>query len=433
MAARALPQRLQQTSKTLACLIAISTSSAACQLAETATEVETNLSTDEAVYLQRYEALAARRVAGVGLAGYDPLETVAGAEPTQDLPRTDAAARTLAPATWKTIEAYAGERNSSALIVWRRGAIEYERYYGDTTRESLLVSRSLAKPLATIAIGRALQLGHIDNLSQPVADFITEWQGTPKAAIELRHLLQMRSGLLPQGRASGPDDVLNRAYLHPRHGEVIINEYPLVDPPGSRYEYANANTELVAVIIERATGVRYGDWLTQQVLIPLGAAGGEIWVNRPGGLGHAGCCILLPAETYLRLGILLLNNGRYGNHQLLDEAFVQAMKTPAPQNPHAGMGLYVAGEYVAARGAANPDRGVGLTQHSEPYRAADLFLFDGNGHQVLYMVPSDDLIVMRLGARPPAELPWDNSLLPNRVIEGIARAPGEEAPIPQAP
>jgi CubicO group peptidase (beta-lactamase class C family) len=103
-------------------------------------------------------------------------------------------------------------------------------------------------------VGRALSLGKIRSLDQPVADFITEWRGDPRRSkILVRHLLDMRSGFLPQAPATTAEDILNRAYLHPRHDEIIIHDYPVVDEPGTRYEYNNATSELIAVLIERAS------------------------------------------------------------------------------------------------------------------------------------------------------------------------------------
>ena len=216
-----------------------------------------------------------------------------------------------------------------------------------------------------------------------------------------------------------PDDVMNRAYLHPYHIEVILAEYPLVHEPGSRYDYSNANAELIAPIIERATGRRYEDWVSEAVLQPLGAAGGEIWINRPGGIPHAGCCALLPAETYLRLALLLLDEGRWQGERLLPEGYVEEMLTPTRYNPHTGMGVYVAGPYVEGRGAANPDLEIGKTAHSEPYLDRDLFLFDGNGNQVVYVVPRHELVILRVGQRPPKDRPWDNTELPNRLLRAL--------------
>lgn len=391
------------------------------------TAADPSAPSDEEIYAERFAAYNAGNL--VGLNAYDPLKPVPGTSTFEALPR--ATETTISTDALSAAEAYAAERNSSALIIVRNGQVELERYFEPNTSDSLLVSRSLAKPLGVIAIGRAIAEGHIDSVDQSAADFITEWKDTPKQDILIRHLLDMRTGLLPQGRAEGPDDVLNRAYLHPRHDEVIINEYPLVGTPGERYDYANANSELVAVIIERATGIKYEDWLAEQVFQPLGARGGDIWMNREGGTAHAGCCILLPADTYLRMALLYLNNGNWQGDQLLPEGFVDMVATATPQNPHAGMGVYVAGPYIERRGAANPDIPFGQTLHSEPYLAEDLFLFDGNGHQVAYIVPSADLVILRTGTRPDEGLDWDNSVLPNTILSGIA-FPDGEGPAPQS-
>ena len=385
---------------------------------------------DEKEYLERFRQLAEARYAGAGLNAYDPLEPVPGAPQPLPLPR--ARTNTIAPEALNRAAVYAGNANSSAFIVWRKGFIEAEHYFGDADRNTLLVSRSLAKPITVLAVGRAIQLGYITSLDQSVADFVTEWRGTKKAAIRIRYLLDMRTGLLPQALATTPEDILNRAYLHPRHDEVIVHDYPLTHEPGSRYEYSNANSELVALVIERATGQRYGHWVSEQILEPLNAPGGQVWVNRPGGLAHAGCCILLPAESWLRMAILLLKDGVWDGQRLLPEGYVDEMRTPTPQNEHAGMGLYVAGRYVERRGAANPEVLIGRNYHSEPYLAEDLFLFDGNANQVVYVVPSEQLVILRMGVRPPNEPEWDNAYLPNTLISAIRLEPGSVPLVPQS-
>ncbi len=373
---------------------------------------------DEALYRQRFRALAERIGGGSGgLAAYDPLKTVAGA--ANPVPLEKAMTPGISTAATEAATEYARAMNSTALLIWRDGALEAEAYFGGASRETPLVSLSLAKPLSVIAVGRAMRKGHIASLDEAAADYFHEWRGTPRAAIRIRHLLGMRSGLKPQAPAPDIDDILNRAYLHPRHDEVLINDYPLTDEPGSRYEYSNANAELVAPLIERATGIEYEDWVSREILAPLGAMGGQVWMNREGGTAHAGCCWLLPAETWLRLAILLINDGKAHGRQLLPEGFVDEMSAATPQNPHAGLGVYVAGRYTRRRGAAHPDRNIGETLHSEPYLAHDLFLFDGNSNQVVYIVPSARLIVARLGKRPPAAPEWDNAYLINTVLRGL--------------
>lgn len=391
------------------------------------TSVADQRAAEEAVYMERYEAQAAAAQQGGGLPAYDTLEPVAGADQAQPI-RTGAP--DISSSALEMARTFAADRNTSAFLVWHQGALVEETYFGENDRNALINSKSLAKPITAIVIGRAIAEGYVQSLDQPVADFITEWQDDPgKSKILIRHLLDMRTGLLPQGNPTGPEDVLQRAYLHPRHDQVIIDEYPLINPPGTRYEYANANSELIAPLIERASGMRYADYLTKMVLEPLGAEGGTVFVNRPGGTAHSGCCIQLPAQTYLKLGILLLQDGVWAGTRLLPEGYVAAMRTPTAENPHAGLGVWVAEPYIKRRGSLNPGLDIGRTLHSEPYAASDLFLFDGNSHQVVYIVPSKDLVILRTGSYPPKERPWDNSLIPNMIIGGIQAERGDIAPI----
>ncbi|WP_194743391.1 serine hydrolase domain-containing protein [Thermaurantiacus tibetensis] len=381
----------------------------------------------ERIYLERFRA----QMAGSGetAASYDPLEAVPGARRPARLPVAPPQAKGLDPGALAEAARVAEAARSSAFLVWRDGALVAERYFGGATAETPLVAKSLAKPLTAIAVGRAIALGRIRSLDQPVADFLPEWRGTPKAEMRVRHLLDMRSGLLAQGFSTDPSNIWSRAYLSPVHERVILEEYPLTDPPGSVYEYANVTSELVALVIERATGMRYARFLSEEVLKPAGLAGGQVWVNRPGGLAHSGCCILLPARTFLGLARLLMDDGVANGRRLLPEGYVGEMRRATPQNPHYGLGVWVAGPYVERRGFANPNRPAPKVLHSEPYLAADTFLFDGNANQVVFIVPSARLIVLRMGESPPKSPEWDNAAFLNRILRGLA--PGAATLVPQ--
>jgi len=380
----------------------------------------------EVVYQQRFDALFNAARSGLGLETYEPLEAVRGAAAHQywrvtPSGRIDSAA--LAEA-----RVYAERNNSSALLVWHEEALEAAVYFKGASEKDTVPSRSLAKPMTAVAVGRAIALGAIRSLDQPVADFVTEWRGdAQRERILVRHLLDMRAGFLPQSLSMDPTHILNRAYLHPHHDEIIIKEYPVVDEPGSRYEYNNAASEMVAVLIERATGMRYAEFLSKEILQPIGAPGGAVWVNREGGMAHSGCCLLLPPEAWLRLGVFLLQEGRWDGQALLPEGYVAAMREGTAENPYYGLGIYVAGSYVKRRGFANPEREPESRRvlHSEPYLARDLYLFDGNANQVVYIVPSRRLVILRTGDNPPrsADAEWDNSYLPNLLIRGLRSTP----------
>ena len=388
---------------------------------------------EEALYLDRFKLALSRSTAE---ALYQPLELIDGDHRWAPLPAARPQARTISPQVLREATAYAAHNNSSAFIVWRNGKIEAETYFDRRARTSLLNSFSLAKPLTAIAVGRAIMLGKIKSLDQPVSDFISEWRHDPqRAGIQVRHLLDMRAGLLRQAVAAEPSDVMARSFLHPRSDEILIKEYPVVDRPGSRYEYNNAAGDLVAILIERATGRRYAEFLGTEILQKIGALGGDVWINRERGVAHAGCCMKLPAETFLRLAILTLRDGVWDGQRLLPVSYVAQMRRGTPQNPYYGLAMYVAGRYTERRGPANPELPLPKTWHSEPYLAADLYLFDGNMNQVVYVIPSQNLVILRTGGAPPTASgkagEWDNALLPNLIMRGIVRDRRRSLPQPR--
>lgn len=391
---------------------------------------------DEALYQQRFTTLTESFRLGVGLERYEPLESVPGVAEFQPLSQADSAEVSISTEALDKARAYAASQRSIALLVWQGDALQQASYF-EGGAASTFASRSLAKPMTAVAVGRAIELGAIKSLDQPIADFIEEWrEDAGRSKILVRHLLDMRSGLLPQAVATTAEDVLNRAYLHPRHDEVILHEYPLVDLPGSRYEYNNATSELVALLIERATGRRYAEFLSREILQPIGAQGGEVWVNREGGLAHSGCCLMLPPESWLRLGLLLLRDGIWEGRRLLPVGYVDEMRRGTAENPYYGLGVYVGGRYIERRGFANPerDRPALRVWHSEPYLADDVYLFDGNANQVVYIVPSAQMVIVRVGHPPPRGegKEWDNSYLPNVLLQGwLQQAPGARL-IPQS-
>lgn len=389
---------------------------------------------EEALYRDRVALINGGRAADpTGIALYQPLERIPGAPSASPITARRPGRQVIAPSALAAAAEYAGRNNSSSLLVWHDGMLELATYFNGRTASDPVIARSLAKPVAAVAVGRAIDLQRIQSLDQPVGDFITEWRRSDRRQILVRHLIDMRAGFLAQGPTFDGASIWARAYLSPRHEQVMIDEYPLTHTPGTRYEYSNTPADLVAVLIERATGRRYAEFLSREIFQPLGAPGGQVWLNRPGGVAHAGCCLLAPPEFWLRLGILLLQDGVWEGRRLLPPGYVQAMVTPTPQNPWAGMSVYAAGSYIERRGAGHPDVAAPKTLHSEPYLAGDLFLFDGNSNQVVYIVPSLKLVIVRTGDEPPRVPEWDNTVLPNTIIRGLperirARAVAQPGP-----
>lgn len=356
---------------------------------------------------------------------YEPTEPLIGAKNWKPLPTASVTRSGISADALEKARAYSAMMNSSALMVWRDGKVVSQWYAPGITEKTPITSKSLSKPLTAIAIGRALALGKIRSIDQSIADFIPRAKGTEKEKITIRYLLDMRSGMLDQGFSTDPEHPYNRVLLHPDFGEKIIDIYPMPHEVGKHYSYGNAPSDLIAMVIEGATGMRYGEFVTREVLLPLGAQGGTMWVGKPGGLAHSGCCATMPADTYLRFAVLLIDDGVWKGKRLLPKGYVAEMRKGTAENPNFGLGIWIGEPYRQRRPFGAPGMLGPHVLHSEPFLDPDLFMFDGNSNQQVAISPRNRLIVLRVGATPPApkdgQPEWDNAFLPNTLIRGLGK------------
>ncbi|MEP4888913.1 MAG: serine hydrolase [Aliiglaciecola sp.] len=320
------------------------------------------------------------------------------------------------------VSQYAAERRSTSLLIWHKGKLRFREHYDGMDENSLIVGKSMAKMVASLVISRAIKEGFISGLDEPAATYINEWQGTEKDTITIRHMLHMAAGFEQYYTLDmSPFSNFTRSYISGYSDDVIINDYTLIDKPGTKYDYSQAVSDLLAIVIKRATGKPYGQYLSESLIKPIHAQGGEVMLNRPQGVAHSGCCLLLPSESWLRMGILLKNGGQIDGQSLFPDNWMEEYLEPSPANPAMGLHIWLGKPYLPKRAWAEvgPAKGFGVL-HSEPYLADDLFMFDGSGNQVMYIIPSMDLVILRTGGfswAPGKE--WDNSYIPNTIIRSI--------------
>jgi CubicO group peptidase (beta-lactamase class C family) len=390
-------------------------------------------------YMDRYFKLAGAQLRGQSQQAewYDPVDKVPGATGAP-LPMAAPTEMTVDPAAIATASAYAKSKDSYGLLVWQGGKLQAADYYQGFDRNRLIASKSMAKMIVGLVIGRAIAQGHIRSVDQPMSDFITEWKGTPKAKSTIRHFLQNSSGISRFNYSnSWPWSQTSREYLSEYHDELLINETEYQYEPGTEYDYSMITSDMLAIVVERATKQRYAAYVGKNLIQPIGAQGGTVYINRPGGLAHSGCCMMLPAESFIRMGILMAQDGVWDGNRLLPEGWVRETITPSPANPKWGLHMWI-GQPYQQRVRFFPKRSqpIGVL-HSEPYAADDIFLWDGSGNQAMWISPSKNLVVLRFGNTPKPRYgqkgEWDNSLIPNTIIRAILPGAPEGKPIPAAP
>jgi CubicO group peptidase (beta-lactamase class C family) len=344
---------------------------------------------------------------------YWPVGVVVGAPGPFFPPARGRAA--LPAAVTEAVADWAERHRSDALLIVRDGQLLFERYWNGMQAQSLANGRAITRSVTPLLLGFAVAEGKL-RLDDPIGRFLPEWAADRRGAITVGELASNVSGLevapsLPVTQVHGNKD-LCLAYC----GDVTraALAYDFAAPPGTRFDTAQENTQLLALVIERATGVPIPTLLSERIWKPIGAADAALQLDRPDGVARVMCCMRATPRDWTRLGVLVMQNGRWQGRQVIPEGWVERMATPSARNPNFGLGLWLGSPYNARR--AYFEGGPGLIPQSEPYLADDVRIMEGGGYRVVYMVPSQRLVIFRHG---PGVADWDNAYLVNAVLRAL--------------
>jgi CubicO group peptidase (beta-lactamase class C family) len=330
---------------------------------------------------------------------YQPRELLKGGnEPPA--PRVAPELEALDGRALENAASYAAAHHSRALIVSRHDHIVFERYWDGTGFDTVTDAGGFTPILAALATGVAVAHRVIAWPDQPLRYFVPAWRSEPRGAITLRNLMQQTSGLEPPA----PSGLPWSPYAQQRFGTdftAAVLAEPLTAQPGSTRRPQPADPQLLALAIEQASRQRYADYVSQTLWRRLGAADAWLWLDRRGGSAHADCCLLAQQGDWIRVGQLLASDGRYRGAELLRPGWVPLLRAPARAAPD-----YGAGVRIGARAAGA----------SEPYATPDLFVLDGTGGSRMWIVPSLQLVVLRIAAPGATDAGWDDARVPNAVV-----------------
>jgi CubicO group peptidase (beta-lactamase class C family) len=199
---------------------------------------------------------------------------------------------------------------------------------------------------------------------------------------------------------------------------------PLADwPQGTKWEYNNINSELLGLVLERAFGMRYSELLRERLWLPMGGERALVHTDSPGGRAFTSCCLAAPAMDWVRVGMLLLNKGVVNGKRLVTAGWIEEMAQPSPAGSHYGYQVWLGYDDIplglSALGASAGSAGATAT---EAFAARDTWMTWGRGQQHVYVVPSADLVVVRLGpalGRQPITAGYDVPRLVNLALGGL--------------
>ena len=215
----------------------------------------------------------------------------------------------------------------SAAIVIQNDTILFEHYSGGWNQDSQSCIFSVTKTITSLLCGIALKDGYIKSLSDPVTDYITELKDADPTFAELKieHLLDMTAGLdFDENYSWNPFSKMAKLYMG-NNSLKVLKSLKFINTPGENFSYDSATTAILGLVIERATGQSYAQYLSEKVWQPLGMERDALigLDSKKYHVAKSFAGLTTNVKDLAKVGRLFLNNGCYNGKQIVDSTFVQ--------------------------------------------------------------------------------------------------------------
>ena len=276
----------------------------------------------------------------------------------------------------ETLEKTNKDLGTVAYVIIKNDSIWFEKYYDGYDENSKSNSFSMAKSYVSAMLGKAIMEGHIKSLDQPVCDFLPAFCDEKASKMTVGDLSSMSSGTNWDEAYYSPFSITTRAYFDDDIAKVM-NGLKVVREPGQAFKYASGDTQMLAMVIEKATGKKLYNYLEESFWKPLGSENQTLWQldSEEHDLVKAYCCIASNAKDFARLGKLYKDHGKWNGQQVLDSAFIAKSVTPRfKESPQYGYGWWL------------------KTMGDKSF-----FMMRGHLGQYVIVEPEDNVIIVRLG------------------------------------
>ena len=256
---------------------------------------------------------------------------------------------------------------TQALIVSHKGNIILEQYGNGYSKTDFVTSQSIAKAFYAVLFGVAIEKGLLDDLDQPISDYLPEWKNDKRGEITIRNLLEMKSGLY-RSESWNEEMFLSRNNL-----DFALN-VELVKEPGEIFEYNNVNTALLGPVIEKIYNASPHEVLKKEILNPLEITEYGLWKDHAlNDITFHG--IDLAPLDFIKFGQLYAQKGSWEGKQLVNKAFMEQSMQPISEGPGELYGMHTS-----------------IRKMSENKR---LLVKEGFNGQYLFVIPEENLVAVK--------------------------------------
>lgn len=222
---------------------------------------------------------------------------------------------------------YFNEFGTVAFLVVKDTALLFEAYWDGYGTNSYSNSFSMAKSIISLLVGCAVEDGYIHSLDDPISKYLPELKAGD--SVTIRNLLTMSSGLSWDESYSSLFSQTTKGYYGSNLPKLVLSQISL-EKPGKYFEYRSGDTQLLSLIVERATGKTLSDYVSERIWSKIGAEHDALWcLDRKNGVEKAFCCFNSNARDFARFGQLVLNNGSWNGKQIIPLDYLHQAVQPA--------------------------------------------------------------------------------------------------------
>ena len=298
-----------------------------------------------------------------------------------------------------SFEKFLEETNTVAFLVIRNDTMFCEKYFNHYDSKSIVTSFSMAKSFISALIGIAIDEGKIKSTSEPVTNYVTELKNKPGfEQITIQNLLDMRSGIKFSEKYLNPfGDVAK--YYYGTNLKKYIRKLKIKSPRDQQFEYSSVNTQLLGIILQRAVGKSVSKYLQEKIWQPLGMEYDASWSidSKKNQTEKAFCCLNARARDFAKFGRLFLNKGNWNGKQIISEGWVKKSTVITAESKQWWYS----------------DQWWHTVDDNKP--GGD-FIAQGFLGQFIYVYPSKNIIIVRLGKDMGKKVRW------TRMMRDIAKA-----------
>jgi len=269
---------------------------------------------------------------------------------------------------------------SVGVVVIKNDSLLFEEYWDGYTDSSYSGSFSMAKSITSLLIGAALKEGKIKSPDEPVGNYIPEFKEGEKANVKIIDLLTMSSGSNWDESYSNPLSVTTELY----YGSDVyktVTSVKIIKKPGTFHDYKSGDSQLLGLIVEKATGKSLSEYASEKLWKPLGAKHAALWsTDHEGGNEKSYCCFNSNAQDFARIGQLMLDSGSWKGNEVITKDYFQKSITACMIPDENNM----------------PCNYYGLQWWLVPYQPG-IFYARGILGQYIIVIPSKKEVIVRLG------------------------------------